>query len=151
MTDNDLFTDTMAAVARGARAVVSLKRHSLSVDGRALIADGLWQGQLGVPVVDEDTALAMIEQAFADYERSVPLHDGHDHSRWFAALDEDQLTDCDLVTGHERPLARCRLELLTLSLIVNGSLTPDGTQMQGRWFWQSKAHPRLVILTQWLK
>lgn len=151
MDKTDIFNDTLAAVAGGARVRVSLDSHCLQVNGCDVINQGQWQGKLGVPRVDEATALAMIEQAFATFECSVPAHDGRDRSRWFAALDEDQLTDRDLVTGQERPRARARLELLTLSLIINGSLTPDGPQMQGRWFWQSKAHPRLVILTQWLK
>ena len=139
MDKTDIFNDTLAAVAGGARVRVSLDSHCLQVNGCDVINQGQWQGKLGVPRVDEATALAMIEQASRESADIV------------MQLDEDQLTDSQMVLSDERPVARARLELLTLSLIINGSLTTDSPQMQGRWFWQSKAHPRLVILTQWLK
>ena len=149
--DNDILTRAAVAAASGMRVDVDLNEHCLAIEGDLLVSHGHWQGELGVDQVGHNAALAMIERAYADYECSVPAHDGRDRSRWFYATDEDRLTDAQLALGEERPRARCRLEVLTLALIVNGSLTSDSPQMRGRWFWQSKAHPRLVILTQWLR
>ena len=141
----------ITAAEQGARANVDLINHSLVIDGEALIDNGRWTGELGIHPTDEATALAMIEQAYIAYERSVPLHDGRDNSRWFYAHPIDELTDLELATAEERPVARARLEVITLALILNGSLTRSCQQMQGKWFWQSPNHPRLVILTQWLE
>ena len=141
----------LAAIEQGKRVTVDLINHSLVIDGEALIDNGRWAGELGVDPTDEATALTMIEQAYIAYERSVPLHDGRDNSRWFYAHPIDELTDQELVTGEERPVARARLEVITLALILNGSLTRSSQQMQGKWFWQSPNHPRLVILTDWLQ
>ena len=149
--DNDILTRAAVAAALGMRVDVDLNEHCLAIEGDLLVSHGHWQGELGVDQVGHNAALAMIEQAYADYERSVPAHDGRDHSRWFYATGEDRLTDAQLALGEERPLARCRLEVLTLALIVNGSLSNESPLMRGRWFWQSKLHPRLVILAQWLK
>ena len=150
MNDNDIYTIAMRAAEDGASVTVSLSQHWLKIDGGALIADGCWQGELGVPVVDESAALAMIEDAYAAYECSVP-EGGNDASRWFYARPTDDLSDMELATGIDRPVARCRLEVLTLMLILNRSLRKDGQQMKGKWFWQSENHPRLVILTEWIK
>ena len=141
----------LAAAEQGERVIVDLVKHDLTINGGALIDNGCLAGELGVERTDEDTALAMIEQAYVDYERSVPMHDGRDESRWFHARSDDELTDRELATGMERPLARTRLEVITLALILNGSLTRHSPQMQGKWFWQSPNHPRLVILTDWLQ
>lgn len=151
MDKTDIFTGAIKAAKRGSRVIVSLVERSVTVDGCMVIDRGRWEGDLGVAVVDEAAALAMIEDAYAAYERSVPEHDGNDRSRWFYACDEDRLTDRDLVLGEDRPVARCRLELLTLALILNGSLTVDGPRLRGKWFWQSDRYPDLVILTEWIK
>lgn len=148
---DDIYSKTLSAVADGANVVVSLATHSLVVDGMRLIDHGQWQGELGLVAVGEDVALAMIEEAYAAYESSVPAHGGNEQIRWFHARSIDQLTDHELATGMDRSEARCRLEVLVLLLILNGSLTTDGPKMKGKWFWQSKRHPQLVILTEWIK
>ena len=150
MKGNDIFSSTINALENGAQVTVSLTDHSLTVDGKSLIDHGRWEGELGVESTDEATALAMIEEAYAAYESSVPEYAGNDRSRWFYARSEDELSDKDLVMGQDRPLARCRLELLVLSFILNRSLTHCGPSMRGKWFWQSDKYPRLVILTEWL-
>ncbi|MBO4870393.1 MAG: hypothetical protein J5565_00225 [Muribaculaceae bacterium] len=150
MKENDIFTSTLDAVKNGAEVTVSLTDHSLAVDGKVLIDHGRWEGELGVAVTGEASALTMIEDAYASYESSVPEYAGNDHSRWFYARSEDELSDKELVMGQDRPLARCRLELLVLSFILNRSLTRCGPSMRGKWFWQSDKYPRLVILTEWL-
>lgn len=142
---------SLAAAEQGARVTVDLINHSLDINGGFLIDNGQWAGELGIERTDGDTALAMIEQAYTDYESSVPMHDGRDNSRWFHARPDDELTDSELATSMERPVARTRLEVITLALILNGSLTKHGPQMRGKWFWQSPNHPRLVILTAWLQ
>ena len=151
VSDGSVVAIALAAAEQGLRVTVDLINHSLVIDDKALIDNGCWTGELGIDPTDEATALAMIEQAFIAYEQSVPLHDGRDSSRWFYARPEDELTDSELTIGEERPVARARLEVITLALILNGSLTRSCQQMQSKWFWQSPNHPRLVILTQWLE
>ncbi len=151
VSDGSVVAIALAAAEQGARVIVDLITHGLAINGEALIDNGRWTGELGVDPTDAATALAMVEHAFAAYERSMPQHDGRDSSRWFYARPEDELTDSQLTTGEERPMARARLEVITLALILNGSLIRNCQQMQGKWFWQSPNHPRLVILTQWLE
>ena len=146
----DIFSIALEAAADGMTVDIDLNWHSLAINGGSIIDHGQWQGELGVAHVDEHSALTQIEAAYAAFHVSVPEHSPRDRSRWFKALKEDELTDSQYVSGDDRPLARCRLEALTLALVLNGSLTPQGPQMRGRWFWQSKVHPSLVILTQWL-
>lgn len=149
--DGSVVAIAIAAAEQGARVTVDLIKHSLDIDGAHLIDDGQWAGSLGIDRIDETMALAMIEHAFAAFERSVPEHSARDHSRWFHSCSDDELADSELVTGQERPVAKARLEVTTLGLILNGSLTCQSQQMQGKWFWQSPNHPHLVILADWLK
>lgn len=148
--DGSAIAIAIEAAEQGAKVTVDLIKHSLNIDGARLIDDGKWAGPLGVDRIEETMALAMIEHAFAAFERSVPEHSARDHSRWFYSCSDDELTDSELVTGQERPVARVRIEVITLALILNGSLSRHSPQMQGKWFWQSPRHPRLVILTEWL-
>ena len=147
---NDLYTIVLEAAGTGSRVDIDLNRHSLAINGGLVIDSGQWQGDLGVQPTDEATALAQIEAAFSTYQVSTPEHSDRDRSRWFKAIREDQLTDEQLATGEDRPLARCRLEMLMLCHILIGSLTKDGPQMSGHWFWQSAIHQELVILADWL-
>ena len=150
MRDNDIFTATMLAATEGSAVKVSLTDHSLEVDGQLIIDHGRYEGRLGIDTMSESEALERIEEAFATYEKSLPDFSGNDASRWFYARPADDLSDAELATSEERAIARCRIETLTLLLIVNGSITKHSPQMQGKWFWQSVKHPQLVILTDWL-
>ena len=149
-TINDIYNLAVQAAEDGATVTVSLPQRSVIIDGQLLVDDGRSDLPLGVAAVDEDTALAKVEEAYAAYERSVPEHSSRDVSRWFHACDDDELTGQEWIEGESRPVARCRLELTMLAYILNRSLTKQGARMQGKWFWQSERYPQLVILTEWL-
>lgn len=151
LNSKDIYTIAIEAAKAGMQVSVSLITHDLKVNGGFVIEQGHWNGELGVATTDEDSALAMIEDAFAAYERSMPSFDARDSSRWFYACAADRLSDRDMAVGDDRPVARCRLETLVLALILNGSLTAHSPTMRGKWFWQSKKHPKLILLTQWFK
>lgn len=148
---DDILTKALRAVVDGRHVTVSLTRRSITVDGVALVDAGRWEGSLGVSAVDESTALSAIESAYAAYESSVPDFDDVPSSRWFHARSVDELSDSELVTGDDRSVARCRLEVLTLAYILNGSLRADGPLMRGKWFWQSRKYRDLVLLTEWMR
>ncbi len=150
MSDNDIFTATMQAAACESTVKVSLTDHSLEVDGRRIIDHGRYEGRLGIDAMSDSEALARIEEAFATFEKSLPDFSRNDVSMWFYAKPADELSDAELATGEERAIARCRIEVLTLLLTLNGSITKHSPSMQGKWFWQSAKHPRLVILADWL-
>ena len=149
-TTDDIYSIAVQAADDGQWVDVSLIERSLAIDGRPLIASGSHDLPLGIAATDEATALRMLEEAFAAYERSVPEHSARDKSRWFHACDEDEMSGEELVGGDDRPVARCRLEVTMLACILNGSLTKHGDQMQGKWFWQSEKHRQLVVLAEWL-
>ena len=148
---DDILSRALQAVDDGRRVAVSLTRRSITVDGEALVDAGRWEGSLGVEAVDESTALSAIEKAYASYESSVPDFGDMTTSRWFHARSVDEMSDAELVEGDDRATARCRLEVLTLAYILNGSLRADGSLMCGKWFWQSEKYRDLVLLTEWMR
>ena len=150
MSQKSIYDQAIEAAEQHIAVEVSLTSHSLCIGGEPVVDGGRWQGDLGVTVVDEAHALEMVEELFAAYQASAPDTGSSCRSRWFYVRRADEMTDQELSMGCERSVARCRLEVTTLALILNGSLSKSGPQMQGKWFWQSKTHPRLVLLAEWM-
>ena len=55
-----------------------------------------------------------------------------------------------MATGERREVARAKLEGFVLCMIVNELFVWNETEI-GKWFWQSKNDPDLVILRSWIE
>ena len=65
-------------------------------------------------------------------------------------MSENELTDEQMVTGERREVTQCKLEGFILCMIILGKFVWDESTM-GKWFWQSKNDPDLVILRSWIE
>lgn len=146
-----IYASTANKVARGAKFKVHLESRTLIVDGKKIINNGEFKGNLDVPKVSLDTALKYIESLYDQYKHSVPSERSeHKGKKYFKALPEDKLEDNDMRYGLLRDEAQVCLELMVLCFILNGSLFWDEQKM-GKWFWQSDKDKDLIILRQWVE
>lgn len=88
-----------------------------------------------------DTEGRLLE-LFRLYKHSVP--GAKADSKYFIALDESKLSTKELAENESRYIARAKLELYVLGLIVNGAW-----DFGKHWYWQSKAEPKLILFRKW--
>ncbi len=144
-----IYEQTIAKVENGARFRVNFQNRSLKVDGRYVIKDGKFEGELGVE--QTDSPLEQITQLYNRYQHSVPSERSDNKRKcYFRALPEHELSDNDMLYGQSRELAQVALELYVLGVIINGSLKWD-TFAKGLWFWQSPENKDLILLKEWIE
>ena len=147
-----LYKELTEAVERGSSFYIDFQKRSLKVDKQWIVKDG----HCGLPrdflllsdyEIDTDV-LSYIEYLYEQYKYSLPSEKSNrKYKLYFKALSVDDMTDEDMVFGKRRETAQFRLEAFILFSILNGKLTWNEETM-GKWFWQSKTDPDLVILKQ---
>lgn len=144
----NIYFETIQKVSEGARFTVDFENRTLKVNGRKIIDNGKYSGELGVEYTEEP--LEEIQTLYVRYMHSIPSERSNSKRRlYFTPLDEDELDDMDMLYGERREVAQVELELYVLCLILNGSLVWDNFA-KGQWFWQSKTLPELVLLKKWI-
>ena len=81
-------------------------------------------------------------ELFRNYMYSVPSAKAD--SKYFFAYDETKLSTKQLAENESRYIARAKLELFVLGLIVKGKWNFDN-----KWYWQSNIEPKLVLFKKW--
>jgi hypothetical protein len=147
---NNIYQESVRAVEAGARFKVDFQTRSLKVNGKYVIRDGTYEGNLGVPDCSEEEFFSNVEELYHRYKHSIPSERSESTSRhYFMALSEKDLSDDDMLYGERREKAQIELELFILCQLLNGfKWNPERF---GRWFWQSKEDKELVILRQWVE
>jgi hypothetical protein len=96
--------------------------------------------------------LRMIRQLYKNYKYSLPSERSENkRRRYFKALPMEEITDEQLMVAERREVAQAALEGFVLCMIISGHLIWDEEIMQGKWFYQSKTDPDLVLLRSWVE
>lgn len=149
-----IYPETVQAVRNGARFYVNLETRSLKVDGKYIIKDGEYEGELGLnETTTTQSALQALEEMYQIYKHSVPSERSESHRRtYFKAIPEKDMSEEDMLYGERREVARCMLELPLLIYILNGSINwNDIEDGQSKWFWQSQDDKDFIILRSWIE
>ena len=147
---DNIYRSAIMAVEQGANFKIDFRSRNLKIDGKPIIRNGVWEGELGVSMCGVENFLAQVEELYRRYKHSVPSERSESKSRrYFKALPESDLDDAAMLYGERRDNAQVELELYILCQILNG-LTWDSETM-GKWFWQSKTDKDLVILRSWVE
>lgn len=145
----NIYQESVYAVERGKKFCVNLQDRSLKIDGKYVIKQGKYEGNLGIEPTDEP--LKEILHLFKLYQHSVPSERSENKRKvYFRALPENELNDKDMLFGERRDTAQVKLELYVLCSVLNGSLKWDNFAA-GLWFWQSPENKDLVILKDWIE
>lgn len=147
---NNIYQNAIQAVGNGSNFKVDFQSHSLKIDGKYVIENGKYEGDLGVTPCNEDEVLENVEELYCRYKNSVPSERSESKShRYFTALPEKSLNDDAMLYGERRDKAQIELELYVLCQIINGFKW--NSAKMGKWFWKSKVDKDLVILKNWVE
>ena len=149
---DNIYKYTMDAAEEERKVRIEIIGRTLTVDNNVIIDKGIYRGELGLPVVATKVALEMIEDAYIKYKSSMPNEETNItcRSSLFKALPSQKLSDEDLISSEYRSIAKIRLELTVLIMILNKSIDWDSEQLAGKWFWQSSKEKNLVLLKEWI-
>lgn len=81
-------------------------------------------------------------ELFENYKYSVPSAKAD--SKYFFAFDESKLSTKQLAENESRYIARAKLELFVLGLIIN-----QKWDFGDKWYWQSQKDSKLVLFKKW--
>lgn len=147
-----LYPEVIERVADGARFTVNLQLRSLKLNGKYIIKDGKYDGELGVELADP---IQQIEYLYARYRHSIPSERNDNRRRhYFQALPESKLEEDDMLYGIPREIAAAELEIFILLALITGALTWKSftdNAPKATWFWKSSRDPSLIIFRQWLE
>ena len=146
---NTIYEQALAKVENGSRFRVNFQNRSLKIDGKYVIKDGKYDGELGVELTD--SPLEQITQLYTRYQHSLPSERSENKRKcYFKPLPEHLLNDEDMLYGRSREYTQIALELYVLGVILNGSLKWDDFA-KGLWFWQSPENKDLILLREWIE
>ena len=136
---------------------IDFEKRNMKVGRDYLIKNGEYDTSRALfSKLDQDfyslnVVLHMIRDLYKTYKYSLPSERSDSkRKRYFKALSVDELTDEQLMVAKKREPAQAALEGFILCAILAGQLVWDEAIM-GKWFYQSKNDPDLVILRSWIE
>ena len=124
----------------GAKFRISLEKRTLHINGKP--------ADLG-EALTENFSFEKLENLYRRYKHSLPGERDNVKRSYFLALNEEELSDDDILYGERRQIAKFRLEFYVLRAVVSGAL--KWQDEWGSWFWQSANDKSLVILRSWVE
>ena len=151
-----IYEELIKRIAEGESFYINFKNKSLKIGKKFIITDGVYDTSRELIhdiecCTDAKCLLAFIDGLYHSYKYSLPSErSGSKRRQYFKALTANKLTDKQMATGMNREIARAQLEGFILCMIVNGTFRWNEDEM-GKWFYQSKKDPDLVILRSWIE
>ena len=152
-----IYLELIERVSNGEPFYIDFEKRNMKVGKDYLIKDGEFDESKELfPKLYEPydlySSLHMIRELYKNYKYSLPSERSDNKRRkYFKALPIEELTDEQLMVADRRETAQASLESFVLCLIVSGQLVWDENVMQGKWFYQSKSDPDLVLLRSWIE
>lgn len=151
-----IYYELIRRVESGETFYIDFEKRTMKVGNQFLIKDGVFnENRKLTSMFDEpmelDDILRHIEEEYYYYKFSLPSERSDSKKRkYFKALSVNELTDEEMIFAHNREVAQCRLEGFILCAILQGKFKWDEEKL-GKWFYQSKNDPDLVILRSWIE
>lgn len=145
-----IYEELIQRVSNGEPFHIDFKKRSMNVGKQKIINNGEYDVERQLMGEAASNPLLIIEEFYRLYKYSLPSERSDNKRRkYFKALSIEQLTDWQLMTAERREIAQARLEGFILCSMLNGSF--GWADDMGKWFWQSKNDPDLVILKSWIE
>ena len=151
-----IYEELIKRVAEGEPFYINFKNRALKIGKKFIIADGVYDTSRELIndiecCAETKCLLAFIDGFYHCYKYSLPSERSDNKRRqYFKALPADKLTDKQMAIGMNREVARAQLEGFILCMIINETFVWNEAEM-GKWFYQSKTDPDLVILRNWIE
>ena len=146
-----IFEELVQRVDCGEKFYIDFKTQTMKVGKQKLVDNGEYDRARQLINISVDDVLYNIEKLYTRYKHSMPSERSDSkYRKYFKALSVDELSDAQLATGEKREVARAMLEGYILCAIIDGKFVWNEDTM-GKWFYQSKNDPDLVILRDWVE
>ncbi len=148
-----IYEELVKRVSDGESFYVNFKNRAIKIGKKFLIADGIFDEER--ELIDCDCAntaeiLSEIERLYTDYKYSLPSERSDSKRRkYFKALSIEEIPDDKLMVATRRETAQAKLEGFILCSMLSGNF--QWTEDMGKWFYQNKNDPDLVILRNWIE
>ena len=149
-----IYLELIERVNEGESFNIDFEKRNMKIGKDYLIKEGKFDEskELISGPYDMQTTLNMIENLYKEYKYSLPSERSDNKRRkYFKALPMEEITDEQLMVAERREVSQAALEGFVLCMIVSGQLVWDEDVMQGKWFYQSKDDPDLVLLRSWVE
>ena len=147
-----IYEELNCLVHTGRPFSVDFEKRNMKADGRYLIKDGEWdkEKKLLPTELQNVDILKTIEDMYFQYKNSLPSERNDSKRRkYFKAASMDEIPDALLWSFDYREREQAKLEGFILCSILSGAF--KWTEDMGKWFYQSKNDPDLVILRNWIE
>ena len=146
-----IYEELIQRVSDGESFYINFKNRAMKIGKKFIIADGVYgQERKLIDYTDIVEVLSEIEKLYKDYKYSLPSERSDNKRRkYFKALSIEEIPDEYLFGAERREVAQAKLEGFILCMMLQGKFV--WTDDIGKWFWQSKNDPDLVILRNWIE
>ena len=148
-----IYDELVQRVSDGETFYINFKNQSMKIGKKFVIADGIYDTErqlIDCECSDTTDVLSRIESLYADYKHSLPSERSDSKRRkYFKALSMEELTDEQLMVAQRREVAQAKLEGFILCMVLSGQF--KWVSEMGKWFWESKNDPDLVILKNFIE
>lgn len=146
-----IYDELVKRVSDGETFRIDFEKRTMKVGKEFLIKNGEYSPERKLMCKSDGNVLDVIDRLYITYKHSLPSERSDNKRRhYFKTMCLDDLTDDRLFIAGRREVEQSKLEGYILCSILDGTLTWDETKM-GKWFWQSKNDPDLVILRKWIE
>ena len=151
-----IYYELIRRVESGEAFHIDFAKRTMKVGKEFLIKDGEFDVTRKLMAMDSDLhelddVIKHIEELYQYYKFSLPSERSNNKRRkYFKALSIEEIPDDYLFVTGRREVEQARLEGFILCSILTGKFEWD-EQKLGKWFYQSKNDPDLVILRNWIE
>lgn len=149
-----IYEELVQRVSDGESFYINFKNRSMKIGKKFIIADGVYDQERELINCDCDDVIEIlnkVEKLYRDYKYSLPSERSDNKRRkYFKALPIEEIDDNLIFWTERREVTQAKLEGFILCMILNGKFQWD-EQKIGKWFYQSKNDPDLVILRNWIE
>ena len=153
-----IYEQLVARVSNGEKFHIDFEKRNMKVGKDFLIKEGKYdetQELLGMNFTNvhclKDLFLEL-ETLYKGYKYSLPSERSDSkRKKYFKALPIEEIPDRYLWLAERREIAQAILEGFVLCMILTGKLVWDEDVMNGKWFYQSKFDPDLIVLRKWVE
>lgn len=149
-----IYNELLERVANGESFSIDFEKRTMKIGKQKIIDNGeydITRELINNPFDSMDYVLDTIEVLYCNYKYSLPSERSESKRKgYFKAYSMADIPDERLFNAERRELAQARLESFILCMILKGIFKWDEEKL-GRWFYQSKNDPDLVILKSWIE
>ena len=149
-----IYSELLERVSDGESFSIDFERRTIKIGKQKIIDNGEYDTTrelINNPFDSMDYVLDTIEVLYCNYKYSLPSERSENKRKgYFKAYSIENIPDERLFNAERRELAQARLEGFILCMILKGIFKWDEEKL-GRWFYQSKNDPDLVILKSWIE